>query len=65
MKKIFFSVLLIMLSSISSAQTYREIRENGWGFAMHMCKPALADLDQNGLIDLLVGTRKGNIVHFE
>jgi len=66
MKRLFFlTTVLFVLSSISSAQTYHEIKENGWGFAMQNCKPALADLDKNGLIDMLVGTSRGNIIHFE
>ena len=64
-KLLFLSTIMMLLSSVTISQTYLEIKENGWGFAMQMCKPALADLNQNGLVDMLVGTRQGNIIHFE
>jgi hypothetical protein len=47
------------------AQTYTEIFENGWGQASHSCKPALIDLDNDGLLDLIVGEYLGNLKHYE
>ena len=63
--KLVLSIVMILLSSLASAQTYQEVIENGWGFALQHCKPILVDLDQDGLFDMLVGTREGNILHLE
>lgn len=59
------SVVLIALFGGARGQTYFESFENGWGFAMQSCRPAVADLDGNGRLDMLVGTVEGNLVHLE
>jgi hypothetical protein len=59
------SILIILLSSISMAQTYTEIFNGGWGRATSSCKPAFIDLDNDGLLDLLVGEYLGNLTHYE
>jgi hypothetical protein len=66
MKKKLLTLLgIILFSSISIAQTYTEIFEGGWGRAAHSCKPALIDLDNDGLLDLIVGEYLGNLTHYE
>lgn len=64
-KKLLIATVIILTSSISSAQTYTEIFDGGWGQAAHSCKPAFIDLDNDGLLDLLVGEYLGNLTHYE
>ncbi len=66
MKNITLILTLIMcMSSFSLAQNYIEISEEGWGFGMDESKPAIVDLDHDGLYDLIIGTRYGRLHHFE
>ena len=66
MKTIHFLLMLIILSAgISSAQTYVEITDNGWGYGKSISKPTFADIDDDGLLDLLVGGWDRYIQHYE
>lgn len=66
MKKVsLIFIFIILLSSISLAQTYTEILEHGWGDVSNTSRPAFADLDHDGLLDLIVGEFMGNLTHYE
>lgn len=64
-KKFFLSVILILLSSIAFAQTYTEISEGGWVSGMTITKPTFGDIDQDGLLDMLVGVWAEKIQRYE
>jgi PKD repeat protein/uncharacterized protein (DUF2141 family) len=55
----------LFLSSQMRAQVYLEVTENGWGGGLSYAKPAIADIDGDGLMDMLVGDEYGKIHHFE
>ncbi|MDX1700660.1 MAG: VCBS repeat-containing protein, partial [Melioribacteraceae bacterium] len=66
MRKNFYSAIIVIISlSVSTAQNYTEILDGGWGSAAYGCKPAVIDLDNDGLLDLIVGEYLGNISHYE
>ncbi|MDM7926072.1 MAG: FG-GAP-like repeat-containing protein [bacterium] len=64
-KTLIVSAVLTALCAGAHGQTYFEHVQDGWGFAMQSCRPALGDLDGNGRMDMLVGTADGNLVHLE
>lgn len=66
MKKTLLIVLLLLLiPSVASPQSYTEIFENGWGQGLYNSKSFFIDLDNNGLLDLIVGTYHGQLIHYE
>ena len=65
---LYLSVFLILLGSILnpiSAQNYTEVNVFGWGLATNEAAPTLADIDNDGYIDMLVGEVGGKIWHLE
>lgn len=66
MKKIILSLALVVsLFSNSHTQTFTQITTDGWNMGIATCKPAVADIDNDGLLDLLIGEWAGRINHFE
>lgn len=66
MKNLFILVLVLCVySSIIHAQNYVKIRTDGWGKGYDSFKPAIADIDKDGLLDLLIGRNHGKILHYE
>ena len=61
---ILVSVLVIFLNSVLTAQTYTEITNGGWVSGMNISRPVFVDLDNDGSLDMLVGTWDGTIHHF-
>ena len=47
------------------AQTFTETFENGWGQGMDRTGPAIADIDNDGLLDLVVGDDDGTLKLYE
>ncbi|MCD4820114.1 MAG: FG-GAP-like repeat-containing protein [Candidatus Cloacimonetes bacterium] len=47
------------------AQTFVEISEYGWGQSMSYSKPSFVDIDNDGLLDMIVGEFDGNLYHYE
>jgi hypothetical protein len=47
------------------AQTYTEIFEGGWGLGIIEAKPFFIDLDNDGLLDLILGRYDGYLKHYE
>ncbi|MBN2410765.1 T9SS type A sorting domain-containing protein [candidate division KSB1 bacterium] len=64
-KQIILYVLIVFLPSLVIAQPYIEWIGNGWGLGIDDANPVIADIDSDGLLDLLVGTYNGDIRHFE
>lgn len=58
-------ILVMLFCAVSAAQTFTEIFEGGWRKGMNLSRPICIDLDNDGLIDMLVGTWDGSIHHFE
>jgi len=58
-------MMLVFYTSIAISQTYTEIFENGWGRGIANSKPAVVDLDNDGLLDIIVGEWGGMLRHFE
>ena len=64
MKKIFI-VMFALVSVILFTQEYIEFNEFGWGQDMSRSKPTFIDIDNDGLLDLIVGEQEGNLNHYE
>jgi hypothetical protein len=66
LKGIFYPVMLVIfLASQASGQSYTEIFSDGWGQGRRFIRPCFTDLDNNGLLDLLLGENDGGIHHLE
>jgi uncharacterized protein (DUF2141 family) len=64
-KRICLPAILILFPSLLVAQTYTEICTDGWGKGVANTRPSLADLDNNGLLDLIVGKADGTLSRYE
>jgi hypothetical protein len=60
----FVCVLAAACVPAAFAQMFTEVTEYGWGPGMNSSKPACADPDQDGLLDLIVGDSFGRLLHF-
>ncbi len=58
-------VLLVLATSLASAQTYTEIFEGGYGNGINYSVPVFTDLDDDNLFDMIVGTSTGAMRHYE
>ena len=66
LKGIFYPVTIaIFLASQASGQSYTEISTDGWGQGRRFIRSCFTDLDNNGLLDLLLGENDGGIHHLE
>jgi hypothetical protein len=66
MKKILILlVLFFTTSSLLISQTFTEWTKDGWGPGLDDCKPAIIDIDSDGLLDLFIGSYGGQLSHFE
>ncbi len=66
LKKTFYiAAIVVIAASQVSGQTYTEIFEGGWGQGRRFIRPCFTDLDDNGLLDLLLGENEGGIHHLE
>ena len=57
--KLFLMILLVLATSLASAQTYTEIFEGGYGNGINYSVPVFTDLDGDNLFDMIVGTSTG------
>ena len=55
----------MLMASQASAQTYTEIFTDGWGQGRKFIRPCFTDLDNDGLLDLLLGEHSVGIQHLE
>ncbi len=66
LKRVFYiAVIGVIAISQVSGQTYTEIFEGGWAQGRRFIRPCFMDLDDNGLLDLLLGENEGGIHHLE
>jgi len=63
--KILFVLLWVVLSLKLSAQIYEEVVDFGLGLSLDYSNPVLADLDGDGLIDMIVGNNSNKLLHME
>lgn len=63
--KTFILIFLAFLKSSVFSQTYTEVTEGGWGQGINESDPAVIDIDDDGLLDLIVGCRSGQLYHYE
>jgi len=59
------SALCILFACFAGAQTYTQITEGGWGVSRDFTRPCFADLDHDGLLDLIRGEHGGTLEHLE
>ncbi len=59
------SVLVVFPASNMNAQTFKKITSDGWDMESATSKPAIADIDDDGLLDRFIGEWAGRIAHFE
>ena len=65
MKMIIYLTLSILCSTFLFSIEFEEIHEGGWGEGMSLSKPAAIDIDNDGLLDVIVGNIRGNLFHYE
>lgn len=66
MKKLSFHLFIILTASAPLlSQSFVEYTSDGWGHGLGDCRPAIIDIDSDGLLDLFVGNYGGYISHFE
>ena len=65
MKKLIFIFILILIPQFLFSLTYTEIQTNGWSQGFTGVKPAIYDIDNDGLLDLLIGDFTGTLSHYE
>jgi len=66
MKRHYFTILsLFFIGRFSMAQPYTEIFEGGWGQGLNESRPVFTDIDQDGLVDMVVGQSTGTLFHYE
>ncbi len=63
--QIIFIAMLTCLPSILAAQSFVEWKKNGWRLGIDEGHPAMADIDADGQMDLLIGVYDGSLQHFE
>lgn len=57
--------LVFITSALLLSQTFVEWTNDGWGQGLGDCRPAIIDIDSDGLLDLFIGNYEGYISHFE
>jgi len=62
-KKLCF-LLLMLSTSVLFPQQYTEIFDNVWGMGINYSAPVFCDIDQDGLLDLIVGSQDGKLGHY-
>jgi hypothetical protein len=62
---IILSTLAVFLTTNVNAQTFTEITSDGWDMGIATSKPAIADLDGNDLLDMVIGDGSGILHHYE
>jgi len=59
------ATMAILMASQASAQSFTEIFTDGWGQGRRFIRPCFTDLDNDGLLDLLLGEHSAGIQHLE
>ena len=65
MKKNLIIFLMAVYAITVLSQEFVEITDYGWGQGMQFSKPAFIDLDNDGLLDLIVGEQHGHLYHHQ
>jgi len=63
--KILFTIVMMLLTLKVTAQTFTEITEGGWGQGKANSRPVLIDLDNDGLLDMIIGDNRGILYYYE
>ena len=61
----YLATIAIFMASQASAQLYTEVFTDGWGQGRRFTRPCFTDLDNDGLLDLLLGDHEAGIHHLE
>jgi uncharacterized protein (DUF2141 family) len=64
-KMILLSTLFVFFNTLADAQTFTEIIEEGWGQGKANCRPVLIDLDNDGLLGMIIGDNRGILYYYE
>ena len=64
-KMILFSTVFVFFNSFAGAQTFTEIIEAGWGQGKGNSRPVLIDLDNDGLLGMIIGDNRGILYYYE
>lgn len=62
--KILFTIIMMLVTLEATAQTYTEIKEGGWGQGKANSRPVLIDLDNDGLLDMIIGDNRGILYYY-
>jgi hypothetical protein len=64
-KRVLLIALILSFPVISIAQTFTEITEGGWGQGIKDTKAFFIDLDNDDLLDVIIGEYDGSLHHYE
>ncbi|MFZ1731281.1 MAG: VCBS repeat-containing protein [Bacteroidota bacterium] len=59
------ALVLLLLTATAGAQNFREVDDYGWSRGVDWAAPAIADIDGNGLLDMIIGTNQDGIMRWE
>ncbi len=65
MKKCILTALIFCFPLLAGSQTFTEIFDYGWGQGLKDSKPFFIDIDQDNLLDLIIGEYDGTLNHYE
>ncbi|MEJ2545062.1 MAG: FG-GAP-like repeat-containing protein, partial [Calditrichaceae bacterium] len=63
--KIIIFLIFGLSSLFAQVINYTEVNVYGWGQGLYRPAPALMDIDNDGYMDMLIGTSNGRLWHFE
>lgn len=63
--RLIISLFIILFSQRIFPMSFTEQTDNEWGYSGRCCKSEYKDIDNDGLLDLLIGVIDGTISHYE